>query len=94
MNSLIEESKNQYYTHLSHKLLDPKTSQNPYWSILRTCLNNKKNPCIPSLLHQDKFVTDKEQANIFHNFFADQFSIVTKNSELPATHTKKHANPY
>ena len=27
LNSLIEESKNQYYTRLSHKLLDPKTSQ-------------------------------------------------------------------
>ena len=26
-NSLIEESKNQYYARLSHKLLDPKASQ-------------------------------------------------------------------
>ena len=27
LKSLIEESKNQYYARLSHKLLDPKTSQ-------------------------------------------------------------------
>ena len=27
LSSLIEESKNQYYTRLSHKLLDPKTNQ-------------------------------------------------------------------
>ena len=27
LSSLIEESKNQYYTCLSHKLLDPKTNQ-------------------------------------------------------------------
>ena len=41
---LIEESKNQYYTRFSHKLLDPKTSQKSYWSILKVFLNNKKTP--------------------------------------------------
>ena len=47
-------------------------------------------PCIPPLLHQDKFVTDfKEKVNIFNNFFADQCSIVSNNSELPMTLTKK-----
>ena len=90
MSSLIDESKNQYYTRLSHKLLDPKTSQKSYWSILKTFLNNKKIPCIPPLLHQDKFVTDfKEKAYIFNNFFADQSSIVSNNSELLVTLTKK-----
>ena len=53
-------------------------------------INNKKIPCIPPLLHQDKFVTDfKEKANIFNNFFANQHSIVSKNSELPVTLTRK-----
>ena len=90
-NSFIEESRNRYYTRLSHTLLDPKTSQKSYWSILKACLNNKKIPCIPSLLHQDKVVTAfKEKANIFNNFFADQCSIVTNNSELLATLTKKN----
>ena len=70
LNSLIEESKKQYYTRLSHKLSDPKRSQKSYWSILKIFLNNKKIPCIPPPLHQDKFVTDfKEEANIFNNFF-------------------------
>ena len=92
---LIEEPKNRYYTRLSHKLLDPKASQKSYWSILKTCLNHKKFPCIPPLLHQDKFVTDfKEKANIFNNFFANQCSIVNNNSELLVTITKKHMNPY
>ena len=90
---LIEEPKNRYYTHLSHKLLDPKASQKLYWSILKTCLNNKKIPCILPLLHPDIFVTEfKEKAKIFKNFFADQCSIVRNNSELQATltHTKKN----
>ena len=90
LSSLIEESKNQYYTRLSHKLLDPKTSQNHTGQLLKTFLNNKKISCIPLLLHQEKFVTDfKEKANISINFFADQCSIVSNNSELPATCTNK-----
>ena len=40
LSSLIEESKNQYYTRLSHKLLDVKKSQKSYRSILKTFLNN------------------------------------------------------
>ena len=90
LNPLIEESKKQYYARLSHKLLDPNTSQKSYWSILKTFLNNKKIPCIPTLLHQDKFVIDfKEKANVFNNFVADQCSIVRNNTELLATLTKK-----
>ena len=90
LSSLIEESKNQYYTRLSQKLLDPKTSQKSYWSILKTFLNNKKIPCIPPLLHQDKFVTDfKEKTNTFKNFCANQCSIVSNNSELPVTLIRK-----
>ena len=40
--------------------------------------------------HQDKFVTDfKEKANTFNNFFADQCSVVTNNSEPPRLSQKK-----
>ena len=89
LSFLIEESKNQCYARLSHKLLDPKTSQKSYWSILKT-LNNKKIPCISPLLHQDKFATDfKEKANIFNNFFANQCCIVSNISELPVILTRK-----
>ena len=95
LSSLIEESKNQYYARLSHQLLDPKTRQKSYWSILKTFLNNKKIPSIPPLLHQEKFVTDfKKKSNIFNNIFADQCSIVSNNSELLATLAKKRMNPY
>ena len=76
LSSLIKEPKNQYYTRLSHKLLDPKASQKSYWSILKISLNNKKIPCILPLLHQDKSVTDfKEKVKTSNNFFANQLSI-------------------
>ena len=35
LNTLIEEYKNLYYARLSHKLLEPKTSQKSYWSLLK-----------------------------------------------------------
>ena len=58
-------------------------------------MNNKKIPCIPPLLHQDKFMIDsKEKAGMFNNFFADQWSILRNKSELPATLSKKRVNRF
>ena len=42
LKNSIEESKQNYYSRLSNKLLDGKTSLKLYWSILKTFLNNKK----------------------------------------------------
>ena len=72
LNYLIEESKEKYYVRLSKQLLHPQTSPKSYWSILKTFVNKKKIPCIPPLLHQDKFIIDfKDKAELFNSFFAD-----------------------
>ena len=42
LKTSIEESKQNYYSWLSNKLLDGKASPKLYWSILKTFLNNKK----------------------------------------------------
>ena len=66
------------------------TSPKSYWSILKTFLNNKKIPCIPPLLHDDKFITNfKEKADIFNEFFAKQCSLINTNSSLPSVLSKK-----
>ena len=49
LNSLIKDSGEKYYVCLSEKLLDPQTSPKSYWPLLKTFLNNKKIPCIPTL---------------------------------------------
>ena len=67
-----EESKLKYYSRLSDKLLDSKTSPKPYWSILKTFLNNKKIPCIPPLLHHGKFI--RKKLNSLMTFFKAVFS--------------------
>ena len=96
LNSLIVKSKSNnyarlsnYYARLSKKLSDPTTSPKSYWSILKTFLNNKKIPCIPPLLHDDKFITNfKEKAEIFNNCFVKQCSLINTNSDLPSVLSK------
>ena len=71
-------------------MMYPITIAKTYWSILKTLLNNKKNPCIPPLFHQGKFVTDfKKKAELFSSFFAKQCSILQNSSKLPLTLSKK-----
>ena len=54
-------------------------------------MNNEKIPCIPPLLHQDKFIIDfKEKAEMFNNCFADQCFILK--NKLPATLSKNHSD--
>ena len=66
------------------------TSPKSYWSILKTFLNNKKIPCIPPLLHSDKFSTNfKEKADTFNDFFAKHCSLINTNSNLPSVLSKK-----
>ena len=89
----IEGSKKIYYLRISKRLMDPATSAKPYWSLLKTLLNNKKIPCIPPLFHQGKYVTDfKKKAELFNSFFAKQCSIIQNSSKLPLTLNKKTKN--
>ena len=70
LNFLIEKSEWNYYPRLSKNSSDPMTSPKPYWSILKTFLNNKKIPYILPLLRDDTFIINfKEKAEIFNNLF-------------------------
>ena len=90
LKTSIEESKQNYCSRLSKKLLDSKASPKSYWSILKTFLNNKKIPCIKPLLHNVKLIMDfKEKAELFNGFFTRQLSLVNCNSTLPSVLNKK-----
>ena len=69
------------------------TSPKSYCYILKTFLNIKKIPCIPPLLHDDRFITNfKEKAEIFNNIFAKQCSLINTKSGLPPVLPKKTHN--
>ena len=54
-----------------------------------TFLNNKKIPCIPRLLNNDKFIMDfKEKADRSNDFLVKHCSLVNGNTELPSIRTK------
>ena len=77
LTATIEKSKEQFYSWILNKLMDPTTSLTACWSILKTFLNNKKIPCIPPIYHNNNYITDfKEKAEIFNNFFVKQCTIV------------------
>ena len=89
----IEESKDTYYSVLSTKLVKQKSNRKIYWSVLIRFLNNKKIPCISSLFHENKVVTDlRKKADIFNSFFAKQCSLINRDSSLPSKIIKKTDN--
>ena len=49
LKSLIEANKKVLFTNLE--------KNDESWSILNWFLNNKKIPCIPLLLHQNRYIT-------------------------------------
>ena len=63
--------------------MDLMTSPKTHWSILKTLINNKKIPCIPPLLQDNKYVTDfKKKAELFNCFLTKQCFIIDNYSEL------------
>ena len=75
---------------VSKRLVNPMTSTKSYWSTLKMFFNNKKNPCIPPLKQQNKYVADfKEKAEIFNSFFAEQCSLMNNSSKLPLIFLKR-----
>ena len=81
----IKISKQRYFSRLATKLTNNKVNPKCYWSVLKTFLNNKKTPCIPPLIHDNKFVTNfKEKNELFNSLFAKQCSLIETGSTLPS----------
>ena len=71
-----------------NKPINTQKRSKAYWSLLKGFLNNKKIPIIPSLFHENRFLTDfKEKAELFSSFFAKQCSLIRNDSELPTSLT-------
>ena len=70
LSSLIETSKQEYFSKIAKKLSNPNTSSKTYWPIF--------------IIHDNKFITDfSEKAELFNSFFASQCLLITSTSELP-----------
>ena len=84
INDLICKGKNEYYSRMSCKLSNSKTSSKAYWSILKTFFCDKKVPVIPPLLFNNEYITDfNAKANIFNTYFSNQCSLLDNSSVIP-----------
>ena len=84
LRDLIGDSKQKYFLGLTLKLNTIQKITKAYWTLLKFFPNNRKTPVIPSLFHNNKFVTDfKEEAELFNSFFAKQCSLIKNDSKLP-----------
>ena len=84
LNELINTTNALYYQNLSRKLNNPLSQTKTYWSNLKTFYNEKKILLIPSLLVNDKFLTDiKTKVCIFNKFFAEQYTPLKNDSLVP-----------
>ena len=93
LKSLIEANKEKYYSRISKRMINPLTSTKTYWSILKSCLNNKKIPCIPPLFHQNRYITKyKDKTELFNNVFTNQCSLIRNSSVLPSVLFKRTDN--
>ena len=85
LNDLNDTAKRQCYTRIYMKLMDPTTSAKTYWPILKRFLNEKKIRCMPTLFHDNKFITHfRGKAERFSSFFSKQCSILDSGSKLPS----------
>ena len=52
---------------------------------MKTLLNGKRTPCIPTLFYDDKYIVYYQEKNeIFNSFFADECSPISNGSVLPS----------
>ena len=84
LRDLIDDSKQKYFSRLTHKFSNIQKSSKAYYALLKFFLNNRKILVISPLFHNNKFVTDfKKKAELFNSFFAKQCSLIKNDSKLP-----------
>ena len=74
---------------MSSKLDCPDTASKKYWAIINRFLSKTKIPNIPSLLFNNKFVSDfHRKAKIFNRHFAKQYTLIQNTSAIPVFNLK------
>ena len=73
----LESCKSWYFEKISRKLCSKAKPLKYYWSLLKTTLNDKKNYCIPSIIHGSKFVIDFiKKVDLIDSFFQNSAQLL------------------
>ena len=73
----LESCKGKYYENISKILCSKAIAPKYYWSLIKTMLDDKKVPCIPSIFHDNKFITEfSKKVNLFNSFLQNSAELL------------------
>ena len=83
-NTMIRNSKQQFYDNIAEKLKSKSLSSKDWWSTLKTFISPNLNSAIPPIESEGIIYTDDfEKANLFNNYFQGQTILDDSNAVLP-----------
>ena len=83
-NTMIRNSKQQFYDNIAEKLKSKSLSSKDWWSTLKTFISPNLNSAIPPIESEWIIYTDDfEKANLFNNYFQGQTVLDDSNAILP-----------
>ena len=83
-NTMIRNSKQQFYDNIAEKLESKSLSSKDWWSTLKTFISPNLNSAIPPIESEGIIYTDDfEKANLFNNYFQGQTVLDDSNAVLP-----------
>ena len=83
-NTMICNSKQQFYDNIAEKLKTKSLSSKDWWSTLKTFISPNLNSAIPPIESEGIIYTDDfEKANLFNNYFQGQTILDDSNAVLP-----------
>ena len=83
-NTMIRNSKQQFYNNIAEKLKSKSLSSKDWWSTLKTFISPNLNSAIPPIEFEGIIYTDDfEKANLFNNYFQGQTVLDDNNAVLP-----------
>ena len=83
-NTMIRNSKQQFYDNIAGKLKSKSLSSKDWWSTLKTFISPNLNSVIPPIESEGIIYTDDfEKANLFNNYFQGQTVLDDSNAVLP-----------
>ena len=83
-NTMIRNSKQQFYDNIAEKLKSKSLSSKDWWSTLKTFISPNLYSAIPPIESEGIIYTDDfEKANLFNNYFQGQTVLDDSNAVLP-----------
>ena len=83
-NTMIRNSKQQFYDNIAEKLKSKSLSSKDWWSTLKTFISPNLNSAIPPTESEGIIYTDDfEKANLFNNYFQGQTVLDDSKAVLP-----------